>query len=463
MMLADSKVSNLTPLSLEEKRFFPVIPFPASHFIPIEQSRPIFNLPSTDEEKNINDDSLQRSNCELSDIFRLYGEEYRKKHNLTFHQLKTMKDIEKCRTFELGYHIDRCDNCGYTEVMANSCGNRHCPKCQASRRMNWVEARVKQLLPVPYYHVVFTVPDKIFPLCLYNQEVVYDLLFKSSSETLKAFGRDPKWLGGELGFYGILHTWSQTLISHVHVHVVVAGGGVDDRGNWVFPRHKDKFLFPVKAMSKVFRGKFIEGLEEAYKGGELSFPGDLEGISGEEGFKCWLRKLVSTDWVVYSKRPFSGPEEVVRYISRYTHRTAISNSRILSVSDGKVRFRYKDYKKMKEDTSENVWEEMELKSEEFIRRFLYHVLPSGYHRIRYYGFLSNGNSAKREEALESLLFNEEVCREDERETEATYYEGIFCPECKTGKMEVIIIVNGRGQVIRGEELIKNMDFRLNTS
>ena len=216
-------------------------------------------------------------------------------------------------------------------------------------------------------------------------------------------------------------------------------------------------------MSKVFRGKFIEGLEEAYKKGDLFFPEELEHISGEEGFKCWLRKLVSTDWVVYSKRPFSGQEEVVRYISRYTHRTAISNSRILSVSDGKVRFRYKHYKKIKKDTSENVWEEMELGSEEFIRRFLYHVLPSGYHRIRYYGFLSNGNSAKREEALESLIFNEEVCTEDEREIEAPYYEGIFCPECKTGKMEVIIIVNGRGQVIRGEELIKNMDFRLNTS
>jgi hypothetical protein len=244
----------------------------------------------------------------------------------------------------------------------------------------------------------------------------------------------------------------------VHVHLIVTGGGLDDRGKWIFPRHKDKFLFPVKAMSKVFRGKFIEGLEEAYKKGEVFFPEDLEHISGEEGFKGWLKKLVSTDWVVYSKRPFSSPEDVVRYISRYTHRTAISNGRILSVSEGKVRFGYKDYKKTKEETSD-VWEEMELEAEEFIRRFLYHVLPSGYHRIRYYGFLSNGNKDKREEALESLILNEEVCTEDELETEVSYYEGIFCSECKTGKMEVIIIVNARGKVIRGEELIKNMDLR----
>ena len=328
--------------------------------------------------------------------------------------------------------------------------------------MKWVEARVKQLLPVPYYHVVFTLPDKVFPLWLYNQELAYDLLFKSASETLKAFGRDPKWLGGELGFYGILHTWGQTLVSHVHVHLIVTGGGLDDRGKWVFPRYKDKFLFPVKAMSKVFRGKFIEGLEDAYKNGEVFFPKDLEPISGEEGFKGWLKKLVSTDWVVYSKRPFSSPEEVVRYISRYTHRTAISNGRILSVSDGKVRFGYKDYKKTKEETSD-VWEEMELEGEEFIRRFLYHVLPPGYHRIRYYGFLSNGNRGKREEALEALQRNEELCVEEEIETECSGYEGIFCPECKTGRMEVIMIVNGRGRIIKGEEVIKDMDFRLNTS
>ena len=188
----------------------------------------------------------------------------------------------------------------------------------------------------------------------------------------------------------------------------------------------------------------------------------MKEISGEKEFKSWLRKLVSSKWVVYNKRPFSGPEEVVRYISRYTHRTAISNSRIVSISEGKVRVKYKNYKRMKEE-SEDVWEEMELESEEFIRRFLYHVLPLGYHRIRYYGFLSNGNRDKREEALESLILNEEVCTEDELETEVSYYEGIFCSECKTGKMEVIIIVNGRGQVIRGEELIKNMDLRLNTS
>ena len=391
--------------------------------------------------------------CELSEIFLLYGEEYRENHNLTPHQLKTMNDIEKCRTFELGYHIDKCDNCGYTEVLANSCGNRHCPKCQSSKRLKWVESRVTQLLPVSYYHIVFTLPDKIFPLNLYNQELIYNLLFKSASDTLKEFGSDPKWLGGELGFYGILHTWSQTLLSHPHIHFVVSSGGINEYGDWIWPKYRDKFLFPVYGLSKVFRGKFIEGLEKAYINGELFFPKELEHLSCEESFNNRVKELRKTDWVVYSKRPFSGPDEVVKYISRYTHRTAISTSRIVSLLEGKVKFSYKNNKRDKECKGVTLWEEMDLEVEEFIRRFLYHVLPSGYHRIRYYGFLSNGNRIKREEALESLLFDEERSLED---LQIESYNGIICPECKAGKMETVILVNSKGHIVIGYEEIKNI-------
>src|SRR3989337_2659572 len=425
----------------------PLLTFPQEQFFPLKDPL-LFSGINTYREELIGPLSTDKK-PDLSDIFRIYGEQYRQKHKLSDHQIRVISDIEKCRTFELGYHIDRCTNCGYEEVLANSCGNRHCPKCQRGKQEKWIETRIEELLPVKYYHLVFTLPDKIFPLNIYNQKVIYDLLVKSASETLKDFGRDKKWLGGEIGFYGILHTWGQTLVSHPHVHFVVTSGGLDERGNWIFPKYKDKFLFPVKGLSRVFRGKFIEGLKSEYK--DIVFPEDSAGVSKEEKFKNWLKDLCSRDWIVYSKSPFGGPLEIINYLGRYTHRTAISNSRILSLDNGKVRFRYKNYKRLKDDGHYS-WEELEIEAEDFIRRYVYHILPAGYHRIRYYGILSNGN-VKRQEALESLR-NEEF---QDIEKDLTVKEDIVCPACQKGKMKLSVLVNRRGKVIRARELLKEIE------
>lgn len=308
---------------------------------------------------------------------------------------------------------------------------------------------MNDLLPVPYYHVVFTLPDRIFPMCLYNRKVIYDLLFSCAAETLKAFGEDPKWLGAKTGFFAVLHTWGQTLVVHPHLHIVFPAGGVNEEGEWVRPKHeKNDFLFPVRALSKVFRGKFIEGLKKARKKGELEFPGELKEISTGKGFNRWLNRLASNEWVVYAKAPFSGAADVVRYVGRYTHRVAISNSRILSIDNGVIRFLYKNYKKKDEcENYEDLWEEMELPADEFIRRFLYHVVPSGYHRIRHYGYLANGQKKRLRQIWEELVFEEECGIPDAGKPDA--YEGIRCPECGMGIMVPIVVVDGNHVVVKG--------------
>ncbi len=358
-----------------------------------------------------------------------------------------MDAIRHCRTFELGYHVEMCTHCGHTEIRPNSCGNRHCPACQGKNRVEWVEARMKALLPVSYFHVVFTLPDSISPFCLYNQKVVYDLLFHSAAETLKTFGRDPQWLGAEtMGFFGVLHTWGQTLSCHPHVHFVVPAGGVDANGEWVWPTYTENHvLFPVHALAKVSRGKFIAGLKQAYHQGDLQCPGDLARLAEETEFEAWLDAMVSKNWVVYAKAPFAGPQQVVRYVSRYTHRVAISNQRILSMDDGVIRFTYKNYKKKDDcETAEDLWEVMELPAEEFIRRFLYHVLPSGYHRIRYYGFLSGGETHRLQAIWEELVFEEE--QPPPEITVAAPWLGLPCPACDLGFLEVqMVVTTGRGR------------------
>jgi hypothetical protein len=306
---------------------------------------------------------------------------------------------------------------------------------------------MQELLPVSYFHVVFTLPDTIYPFCLFNQRVVYDLLFHSAAETLQLFGRDPQWLGAEkMGFFGALHTWGQTLSCHPHVHFVVPAGGIDANGEWVWPTYTENhFLFPVHALAKVYRGKFIAGMKKAFVKGELQFPGDLEALKTSEAFERWLDEMVSKNWVVYAKAPFSGPAQVVRYVSRYTHRVAISNQRILSMDDGVIRFTYKNYTKKGEcEQAEQLWEEMELPAHEFIRRFLQHVLPPGYHRLRYYGFLSGSQKHQLRAIWEELVFEEEQMPP---EVTVTPWGGIPCPKCPTGIMEVLLIVNGRGQVV----------------
>jgi len=306
---------------------------------------------------------------------------------------------------------------------------------------------MQELLPVSYFHVVFTLPDTIYPFCLFNQRVVYDLLFHSAAETLQIFGRDPQWLGAEkMGFFGALHTWGHTLSCHPHVHFVVPAGGIDAHGEWVWPTYTEQhFLFPVHALATVYRGKFIAGLKKAFVNKELQFPGELEVLKSSEAFEAWLDEMVSKNWVVYAKAPFSGPAQVVRYVSRYTHRVAISNQRILSMDDGVIRFTYKNYKKKHErEQTEELWEEMELPANEFIRRFLQHVLPPSYHRIRYYGFLSGSQKHQLRAIWEELVFEEEQMPP---EVTVTPWGGIPCPKCPTGIMEVLLIVNGRGQVV----------------
>lgn len=369
-----------------------------------------------------------RPKLEVADIFQSYGSTYREAHRLTRKQHSVMRDIEQCRTGELGYHVDSCTKCGYEEHAYNSCRDRHCPKCQGIARRQWIESRMADLLPVPYFHVVFTIPHKLNPLGKYNRKDIYDLLFEAASATLLLFGSDPKHLGAEIGFFGILHTWGGKLWEHFHLHFVVPGGGltVDDR--WVEPNYKGKFIFPVQAMSQVFRGKFIEGLKRLYADNKLIIPPELKQIAKPQQFEKWLNILVARNWVVYAKKPFSTPEHVVRYVGRYTHKVAISNNRLISIEDGKVRFSFRNYR------NKGRWEETKLDIDEFIRRFLFHVLPKGFHRIRHYGFMANGRCKAMVEKIRKILLDMPSA---EKRTEP---ERIKCPKCREGMMVPVKIV-----------------------
>ncbi len=375
---------------------------------------------------------------EVADIFRLYGFNYRSQNGMTKKQHAVMSAIEECRTSDYGYHVDQCDTCANTEIDYNSCRDRHCPKCQGISRRKWIEARLKDILPVPYYHAVFTLPHLLNSVVRYNKRLVYDLLLSSSSDTLLTFGRDPKWLGGEMGFYGILHTWGQMLWIHPHVHYIVPGGALNPEGKWIEAPSKDKFLFPVLALSEVFRGKFIEGLKYAYYQGKIVIPPDLPEIERGDLFEQWIDSLVERDWIVYCKPPFGDAEQVIRYIGRYTHRVAISNRRIVSIKEGKVQFWYKDY------ASDKIsWQKKSLGCMEFIRRFLLHVLPSGFHKIRHYGFLANGRCKQRLKRIRELIGSASLI-EDEIPT-SDYRKK--CTKCLTGKLNPIKVFNRWGQII----------------
>jgi hypothetical protein len=291
-------------------------------------------------------------------------------------------------------------------------------------------------MPIPCFHAVFTLPAMIFPLRMPNQELIYDLLFASAAETLKTFGRDPKWLGAEIGFYGILHTWGQTMWVHPHIHLIVTGGGLNEDGEWVSPKYEGRFLFPVCAVSKVFRGKFVQGLKKAYYEGELTIPDEKEELKTAYKFEQYIDRLVCRKWNFYTKAPFAGPEEVVRYIGRYTHRVAISNYRILSFGEGMVTFSYKDYK------DSGTRKTMTLTAEEFIRRFLFHILPHGFHRIRHYGILANGKARKNAEKVRELLKGD--TEENTGEEPASASEDDFrraCPICGKGKMITVLVLH----------------------
>ena len=332
---------------------------------------------------------------ELADIFRQHGPAYRQTHSLPLHQHRLMQAIETCRTAVLGGSVEWCDQCQYTHIRYRSCRNRHCPKCQGAAREKWLEQRQGELLPIEYFHVVFTLPESIATIAFYNKEAVYDLLFRATAETLLTIARDPNRLGVELGFFAVLHTWGQNLHFHPHLHCVVPGGGLSmDHDRWIQGRRR--FLLPVKVLSRFFRRVFLHALEKAHAAGQLQFYGELESLRDPQAFARYLAPLRQCEWVVYAKAPFGGPQHVLQYLGRYTHRVAISNRRLLALEQGQVSFQWKDYR----DGQQKV---MTVAAEEFIRRFMQHALPSGLQRIRYYGFLANCHRAAKLDLCRRLL------------------------------------------------------------
>ena len=333
---------------------------------------------------------MSRPTVEVADILRAQGRRFCEQHRnrLSFQQLKVMRAITGCRTAALGGHIDVCTRCGYqTGISFNSCRNRHCPKCQAQARQRWVEAREQELLETSYFHVVFTLPQQLNALAEQNPRVLYDLLFAASAATMLEVAADPKHLGARIGFISILHTWGQNLRHHPHMHCVIPAGGLSpDHSRWIRPRYR--FFLPVKILSRVFRGKFLARLKRAYRSQRLHFSGELRQLAPEKRFTAFLRSLFRQDWVVYAKPAFGGPAQVLRYLGRYTRRVAISNHRLLAFDGEKVTFRWKDY------AHGNQQRKMTLSAAEFLRRFLAHVLPRGFVRIRHFGFLANSQRAR---------------------------------------------------------------------
>jgi len=327
---------------------------------------------------------MDRPPLEVADVIRAAGPAFLERARMCFPRPhgKALHAILRCRTAALGGHLDECSRCGKRVLSYNSCRNRHCPKCQANARHRWLEARRAELLPTRYVHVVFTLPHELAPLALVNKKTVYKLLFAASSETLLEVARDPRFLGAEIGFFSVLHTWNQKLEHHPHVHCVVPEGGIaPDRSRWVRPRYN--FFLPVKVLGKVFRGKFLEALRNAFAAGELRFPGRMKNLAAPRAFGALLRQSCRSNWVVYAKRPFGGPEHVLCYLGNYTHRIAISNHRLVGLDDGRVTFRWRD------SAHKNKKRVMTLRVEEFLRRFFLHVLPPGFVRIRHFGLFAN--------------------------------------------------------------------------
>jgi hypothetical protein len=379
------------------------------------------------------------SDLEVAHIFRLYGEAFRKKHRLCRVQLQAMGAIENCRTAVLGGHLYRCDECGSEKNVYNSCRNRHCPKCQCLDKERWLEKRRNELLPIPYFHVVFTLPEELNILALGNPEVIYDLLFHSASQTLLEIAADAKHLGARLGLLAILHTWGQTLVLHPHLHCIVPGGGPSfDGERWMAA--SERFLLPVRVLAPVFRGKFLAGLKALYQEGRLSLTAGAEKLRDPFVFHNLLDRLYRKSWWVYSKPPFGGPEQVLRYLARYTHRVALSNHRLVRVADHQVTFTYKDY------SQNGRRREMTLPVEEFIRRFLLHILPHRFVRIRYFGLLANRHRDRQLERCRALLDAAPpapVPESDEREDWETVYRRVtgrdptLCAECGHGHLHLV--------------------------
>lgn len=388
---------------------------------------------------------MDRPKLEVADVFRRYGEAYRDQHGASMSptQRRVMTAIEVCRTAALGGHLERCDQCGHERNCFNSCRDRHCPKCQSLARAQWIEDRQSELLDCPYFHVVFTVPEEIAAIAFQNKQMIYGILFQTTAETLKTIAADPEHLGAEIGFFAVLHSWGQNLAFHPHLHCVVPGGGLSPDGKrWV--GCKPNFFLPVRVLSRLFRRRFLKALQKAFDAGKLRFSASLETLHDPIAFARQMDCAKSSQWVVYAKPPFAGPQQVLDYVGRYTHRVAISNNRLVDIEDGQIRFQWKDYR----DNSRV--KTMSLSADEFIRRFLVHVLPDSFQRIRYYGFLGN-RYRQQKLALCRLLLGMQT---PEQQTAASptakdhrdRYEELTgrslhqCPQCQQGQMTIVEVL-----------------------
>jgi hypothetical protein len=402
---------------------------------------------------------MSRQALEVADIFRAQGPVWRQAHagHISLDQLKVMSSIEACRSAALGGHILRCSSCEHQQIAYNSCRNRHCPRCQGSAAHRWLEARQADLLPVEYYHLVFTLPAPISGLGFSNKSVIYTILFKTAAATVQTIAADPRHLGARVGLTLVLHTWGSAMTHHPHVHGIVPGGGLSiDGEQWIHCR--PGFFLPVRVLSRLFRRLFLERLVEAYQAGELKFFGQHQALTDARAFLDWIKPLRKIEWVVYAKRPFAGPEAVLAYLSRYTHRVAIANSRLLGFDEQGVTFKWKDYRSKQRFRHKS----MTLKTDEFIRRFLIHVLPSGFHRIRHYGLLANArrrDNLKRARELLAVQTDDEDADENgaidntaSRQDDALELPQVtyLCPDC--GSPMVIIECFERGQLPRAPPL-----------
>jgi len=377
---------------------------------------------------------MQRPPIEVADIVRDVGKSFVENSRdwITGQHLKVLRAIERCRTADLGYHFDKCTDCGYSGYSYNSCRNRHCPKCQANTRLRWISGRKKELLPVPYAHVVFTVPPLLAQLALQNKKLIYTMLLRLSAETLIEIARNPKFLGAEIGFFSVLHSWTQQLKHHPHVHCVAPAGGLSlDHQRWVPADPRYRFFLPKWALRNVFRGKVKDALKEAFAEGKIGFHGKLKHLSDPKMFHAFVRDLYRNNWVVHCKRPFGGPEQVLKYLGRYTHRVAISNHRLVSFENGDVAFTWRDR------AHGNVQKEMKLPVEKFLRRFLLHILPKGFVRIRNFGFLASRHRRR----LLPLCFQCLGADRDSLTDQPPDTKGLWkCPKCG-GPMIVALRVN----------------------
>lgn len=378
---------------------------------------------------------------EMADVFSLYGSAYRDSKKLPLSDHKVMNAIESCRTEALGGHLDKCAKCDYTKNAYNSCRNRHCPKCQGMNQLKWIDKRVNEMLPLGYFHLVFTIPKELNSLCQMNKKELYGILFKASSETVTMLCADKKYLGAKPGIISILHTWGQNLMDHPHIHMIVTPGGLSTSENkWI--QSSKKFFLPVKVLSKVFRGKFLVLLKKEYEQKSLKLLGSNQPLNKQQNFKSLMNILYKKAWVVYAKKPFSNAASLIKYLGKYTHRVALSNSRILDVKNQKVSFSWKDY------ACKNKMKVMTLDANEFIRRFLLHALPKGFCKIRYYGIMANKNKKKNLVLIRKILKITLKKHFADSETwqqqllRLTGFNVLKCPKCKSGEMLAIKVFEG---------------------